>query len=173
MRPLELVALNLDRPVTIQIKRNQRYLGTLAGYDDHLNLYLENVKSESIIISDDDPATDDDEDDVSKSGLEGHDDDEDHGAPSVKKVVEDMGNLILRGDNVIFMKFDKPNFGRPQKPMGRGDGGPGRRDGPPRRDGYKGQFRGDDRRGGPPPPRRDGPPRRPDDRRDRAPPRRN
>ncbi|NMC04968.1 MAG: hypothetical protein GYA24_07150 [Candidatus Lokiarchaeota archaeon] len=171
MRPLDLLNLNLNRAVTIQIKRNQRYVGTLTGFDEHLNMYLENVKNEYF--------------EEPEEQAEGHEEDEEDElkaqTPTDKlepvkepaapvKHEEMIGNIVLRGDNVIFLRIDRPLFvarqpqrsgyGRPGYDSGnrrdypprrdQGGYGGGRRDYPPRREGGGGQGGG----------RHDGPPRR-------------
>jgi small nuclear ribonucleoprotein len=120
MRPLDLLSLNLNREIVIQIKRNQRFTGNLAGFDEHLNIYIENVKSEYYIEEEkenpDDDDDDDDEIDLPASVLKKAESDyEENKEYALKKYQEDIGSIILRGDNIIFMKFKKPNFSRPQK----------------------------------------------------------
>ncbi len=187
MRPLDLLGLNLNRAVTIQIKRNQRYVGTLTGFDEHLNMYLENVRNEYFEVPEEEEH-DEEEDDVLKAQTPA-----DKPEPLPTPVVpvrheEAIGNIVLRGDNVIFLRIDRPVF-VPRQPQRSGYGRPGydsgnRRDYPPRRDqgSYGGGRRdypprregggggGGGRRDYPPRregggqggPRRDGPPRRND-----------
>ncbi len=184
MRPLDLLNINLNRAVTIQIKRNQRYVGVLAGFDDHLNMYLENVKNEIILVPEETEEILDDEDDIEEKKKAASLVVEVAGAPetapaaaappaATEPVVvpakpeikeELIGNIILRGDNVIFLRIDKPIFvaRQPQKPgYGRprfdDRGGGPRRDYPPRdRDQRQGGYRPDQRGSNRPyPPRRD------------------
>ncbi|MFX0102755.1 MAG: LSM domain-containing protein [Candidatus Hodarchaeota archaeon] len=123
MRPLDLLSLNLNREIVVQIKRNQRFTGKLAGFDEHLNIYVEDVKSEYYI---------EEEKEVPEENFDADDDDEiklpaavvkkagsgdvENKEYALKKYQETVGSIILRGDNIIFMKFNKPNFSRPQKP---------------------------------------------------------
>nr|MDO8113963.1 LSm family protein [Candidatus Sigynarchaeota archaeon] len=122
MRPLDLLNLNLNRAVTIQIKRNQRYIGVLAGFDEHLNMYLENVKNEIILVPEETEDALDDDDVIEvlikKSENAAEQPENVIVKPEVAKKEEAIGNIILRGDNVIFLKIDKPTFAArlPQKP---------------------------------------------------------
>jgi small nuclear ribonucleoprotein (snRNP)-like protein len=166
MRPLDLLNLNLNRAVTIQIKKNQRYIGVLAGFDEHLNMYLENVKNEYLEIPEEEVEPIDDEDDVATKGQTPADKIDAIPVAIVPiKHEEPIGNMVLRGDNIIFLRIDKPVFAPrlPQKPgYGRpryDEGGPRReypRPYPPRRDGPAGQGGQGGQGGG----RRDYPPRR-------------
>ena len=180
MRPLDLLNLNLNRAVTIQIKRNQRYVGTLTGFDEHLNMYLENVRNEYFEIPEEEEVVEDDDDGLKTQTPA--DKPEPIPAPVVPiKHEEAIGNLVLRGDNIIFLRIDRPVFvtrqpqrsgygGRPGYDSGnrrdypprrdQGGYGGGRRDYPPRREG--GGQGGSGGQGGPrkpqsrPPPRREG-----------------
>jgi len=136
MRPLDLLGLNLNRAVTIQIKRNQRYVGTLTGFDEHLNMYLENVRNEFFEVPEEEEL--EEEDEILKSQTLA-DKPEPRQAPAVPmKHEEAIGNIVLRGDNVIFLRIDRPIF-VPRQPQRTGYGKPGydsgsRRDHPPRRE---------------------------------------
>ncbi|MHA1698665.1 MAG: LSM domain-containing protein [Promethearchaeota archaeon] len=122
MRPLDLLNLNLNREVILLIKKNQRFLGKLGGFDEHLNIYLEDAKCEYFIeesrenkIPKQEHLDDDDDVAVPESVLrkieeKGLDDDPNI---SLKKYEEDIGSIVLRGDNIIFLKFVKPIFSRP------------------------------------------------------------
>ena len=168
MRPLDLLNLNLNRAVTIQIKRNQRYIGTLSGFDEHLNMYLENVKNEIIVVPEEEPVEElmDDDDEVGEPISKEPSNEEEQLPKPIEKREEEIGSIILRGDNIIFLKIDKPVFAprqpsRPPYQRQRFNSDDGRRDqgrGPqnrgyqkpsyPRRDqgsggGYRGGGRGD------------------------------
>nr|MDO8118128.1 LSM domain-containing protein [Candidatus Sigynarchaeota archaeon] len=125
MRPLDLLNLNVNRPVTIIVKRNQRYLGLLAGFDEHLNLFIEKAKSEKKVQESGEEhqsVETDDEDEVHvtepelEPALKNEEDEMEKLSPPTIKVEEEVGNIVLRGDNIIFLKFDKPNFGKPPHP---------------------------------------------------------
>ena len=73
-RPLDVLEASLDDPVTVHLKEGTAYRGTLAGYDQHMNVVLEP------------PA--DDEDDENDVGY----------ADSIEDTT------IIRGDNVVTIK---------------------------------------------------------------------
>ncbi|QCJ46581.1 MULTISPECIES: LSM domain-containing protein [Haloprofundus] len=71
-RPLDVLEASLNEPVTVQLKDGTSYFGTLAGYDQHMNVVLE----ESL----------EDDDDGLLGGLD---------------VEEVEDTTIIRGDNVV------------------------------------------------------------------------
>jgi len=71
-RPLDVLEASLDETVTVALKDGTAYVGTLAGYDQHMNVVL------------DAPAELDDADGVGELTVES---------------VEDT--TIIRGDNVV------------------------------------------------------------------------
>ena len=75
-RPLDVLEASLDDSVTVHLKDGTAYRGTLAGYDQHMNVVLE-------------PADGVDDED---------DDDEDGFADSIEDTT------IIRGDNVVTIK---------------------------------------------------------------------
>ncbi len=42
-RPLDVLEASLGERVSVRLKDGQSYVGDLAGYDQHMNLVLENV----------------------------------------------------------------------------------------------------------------------------------
>ncbi|MHC3437548.1 LSM domain-containing protein [Natrialbaceae archaeon A-gly3] len=42
-RPLDVLEESLEERVTVRLKSGDEYVGDLAGYDQHMNLVLENV----------------------------------------------------------------------------------------------------------------------------------
>ncbi len=42
-RPLDVLEKSLEERVTVRLKSGDEYVGDLAGYDQHMNLVLENV----------------------------------------------------------------------------------------------------------------------------------
>ncbi|MFC6765817.1 LSM domain-containing protein [Natrinema soli] len=42
-RPLDVLEASLGERVTVRLKSGDEYLGELAGYDQHMNLVLEDV----------------------------------------------------------------------------------------------------------------------------------
>lgn len=100
MRPLDLLNLNMNGEIQIHIKRNKRYVGKLGGFDEHLNLVLKETKGEFI----DEDETEDNEQD--EEGGENTDQEEE---------MEDIGSIILRGDNIIYLKITNPVFTTPRR----------------------------------------------------------
>ena len=74
-RPLDVLSSALNQTVILKVRGRREIRGTLRSYDPHLNLYLE--KAEMIH-----PANE-------ESGEEA--------------TTEQLGNIILRGDNVILI----------------------------------------------------------------------
>ena len=71
-RPLDVLEASLDETVTVALKDGTAYIGTLAGYDQHMNVVL------------DAPETADENDGLGELTVES---------------VEDT--TIIRGDNVV------------------------------------------------------------------------
>ena len=42
-RPLDVLEASLEERVTVRLKSGEAYVGELAGYDQHMNLVLEDV----------------------------------------------------------------------------------------------------------------------------------
>ena len=74
-RPLDVLSNALNQTVILKVRGRREIRGTLRSYDPHLNLYLENAE----MIHP--PNT--------ETGEESQ--------------IEDLGNIILRGDNVILI----------------------------------------------------------------------
>ncbi|MFC6824707.1 LSM domain-containing protein [Halopelagius fulvigenes] len=74
-RPLDVLEASLQEPVTVNLKDGSAYYGTLAGYDQHMNVVLEP------------PAADEEEDVLGEIEV---------------TPVEDT--TIIRGDNVVTIK---------------------------------------------------------------------
>ena len=49
-RPLDVLEASLDQEVTVRLKGGEEYVGTLTGYDQHMNLVLEETESEDTTI---------------------------------------------------------------------------------------------------------------------------
>ena len=71
-RPMDLLSKSLHHQVLVKLKGDRELRGRLRGYDQHLNLILENAED----------LTD--------------------GTP------QELGTVILRGDNVILLSPSKP-----------------------------------------------------------------
>lgn len=74
-RPLDVLTNALNQTVILKVRGRREIRGTLRSYDPHLNLYLENAE----MIH---PAN-------NETGEESQ--------------IETLGNIILRGDNVILI----------------------------------------------------------------------
>ena len=51
-RPLDVLEASVGNEVTVHLKDGERYEGTLAGYDQHMNLVLEAAQDITIIRGD-------------------------------------------------------------------------------------------------------------------------
>ena len=49
-RPLDVLEASLDEEVTVQLKGGDEYEGVLTGYDQHMNLVLEDTEDEDTTI---------------------------------------------------------------------------------------------------------------------------
>lgn len=79
-RPMDLLARSLNSQVLVKLKGDRELRGRLRGYDQHLNLIL------------------DDAEDLTE------------------KPIQELGTVILRGDNVIFLSpSGKPSGKKPAK----------------------------------------------------------
>ena len=77
-RPIDYLKDSIDKVILIKVKRNRLYRGTLSGFDDHLNLYLEGT-SQIFEYQDEDG--------------------------NIREEHENLGAIIIRGDNVIFVNL--------------------------------------------------------------------
>ncbi|MFX0122507.1 MAG: LSM domain-containing protein [Candidatus Hodarchaeota archaeon] len=74
-RPLDVLTAALNKKVILKVRGQREIRGILRSYDPHLNLYLEDAE---MIYP---PKEEDDQ----------------------EAVTESLGNIILRGDNVILI----------------------------------------------------------------------
>ncbi|WP_416841012.1 LSM domain-containing protein [Haloferax sp. DFSO52] len=51
-RPLDVLEASLDEPVTVLLKDGNAYYGVLAGYDQHMNVVLEESLDEDAVPGD-------------------------------------------------------------------------------------------------------------------------
>ncbi|QSG12184.1 LSM domain-containing protein [Halapricum desulfuricans] len=51
-RPLDVLEASLEETVTVQLKDGEVYTGELAGYDQHMNLVIEDGEDTTIIRGD-------------------------------------------------------------------------------------------------------------------------
>lgn len=75
-RPIDYLKSSINKVILIKVKRNRLFRGVLAGFDEHLNLYLEDT-----------------------SQLFEYQDEE----GNIREERETLGNIVVRGDNVIFV----------------------------------------------------------------------
>ena len=74
-RPLDVLTAALNKVVILKVRGRREIRGVLRSYDPHLNLYLEDAE----MIHPPDEETNE------------------------ESVTEQLGNIILRGDNVILI----------------------------------------------------------------------
>ena len=77
-RPIDYLKSSINKVILIKVKRNRLFRGTLSGFDEHLNLYLEGT-SQIFEFQDD----------------EGN----------IREEHENLGSIVVRGDNVIFVNL--------------------------------------------------------------------
>ncbi|MFW9968778.1 MAG: LSM domain-containing protein [Candidatus Odinarchaeota archaeon] len=77
-RPIDYLKSSINEIILIKVKRNRLFRGRLAGFDEHLNLYLEET-----------------------SQLFEYQDEE----GNIREEHENLGNIVVRGDNVIFVNL--------------------------------------------------------------------
>jgi small nuclear ribonucleoprotein (snRNP)-like protein len=77
-RPIDYLKDSINEVILIKVKRNRLFRGRLEGFDEHLNLYLEET-SQIFEYQD-------------ESG-------------AVREEHEDLGSIVVRGDNVIFVNL--------------------------------------------------------------------
>jgi small nuclear ribonucleoprotein len=77
-RPIYYLKSSINKVILIKVKRNRLFRGILGGFDEHLNLYLEET-----------------------SQLFEYQDDE----GNIREEHENLGSIVVRGDNVIFVNL--------------------------------------------------------------------
>ncbi|MHA1688662.1 MAG: LSM domain-containing protein [Promethearchaeota archaeon] len=77
-RPIDYLKDSMNKVILIKVKRNRLFRGRLGGFDEHLNLYLEGT-SQIFEYQDEDG--------------------------SIREEHEELGSIIIRGDNVIFVSL--------------------------------------------------------------------
>ena len=81
-RPIDYLKNSINEIILIKVKRNRLFRGKLGGFDEHLNLYLEGT-----------------------SQLFEYQDEE----GNIREEHEDLGDIVVRGDNVIFVCLSSEN----------------------------------------------------------------
>ena len=77
-RPIDYLKSSINKVILIKVKRNRLFRAILRGFDEHLNLYLEEA-SQLFEFQDD----------------EGN----------IREEQEQLGSVVVRGDNVIFINL--------------------------------------------------------------------
>ncbi len=77
-RPIDYLKNSIDKVILIKVKRNRLFRATLRSFDEHLNLYIEDT-SQLFEYQDEDG--------------------------NIKEEQESLVNIVLRGDNVIFLNL--------------------------------------------------------------------
>ena len=77
-RPIDYLKNSVNKVILIKVKRNRLFRGVLAGFDEHLNLYLEGT-SQIFEYQDEDG--------------------------NIHEEHEQIGDCVVRGDNVIFVNL--------------------------------------------------------------------
>lgn len=77
-RPIDYLADSINKIILIKIKRNRLFRGILKSFDEHLNLYL--GESSQIFEYQDEEG-------------------------NIREEHEDLGDVVVRGDNVIFVNL--------------------------------------------------------------------
>jgi small nuclear ribonucleoprotein len=84
-RPIDALKASLDKKIQIRVKMNRLFEATLRGFDEHLNLIVDNCL-QKYSVPDPENSTEEER--------------------KWKEVSEDLGRIIIRGDNVIFIEFN-------------------------------------------------------------------
>ena len=77
-RPIDYLKSSINKVILIKVKRKRLFRGILIGFDEHLNLYLEETTQ-----------------------LFEYQDDE----GNIREEHETLGDIVVRGDNVIFISI--------------------------------------------------------------------
>jgi len=77
-RPIDYLKASINKIILIKVKRNLLFRGRLGGFDEHLNLFLEET-SQILEYQDEDG--------------------------NVKEEHENLGSIVMRGDNIILIDF--------------------------------------------------------------------
>jgi small nuclear ribonucleoprotein len=77
-RPIDYLEDSINKIILIKVKRNRLFRGSLSGFDEHLNLYLEGT-SQIFEYQDEDG--------------------------NIREEHENLGSIVVRGDNVIFVNL--------------------------------------------------------------------
>jgi len=93
-RPLDVLEAAVGDDVEVRLKSGETYRGTLAGYDQHMNLVLDAAVVATVDATGSDPADDASDDD-------GKDGEEDATVGGDEPPADGQDTTIIRGDNVV------------------------------------------------------------------------
>ena len=77
-RPIDYLESSVNKVILIKVKRNRLFRGVLGGFDEHLNLYLEGTSQIFEYQYED---------------------------GNIREEHENLGSIVVRGDNVIFVNL--------------------------------------------------------------------
>lgn len=77
-KPLDFLRGSIDKVILIKIKKNRLFRAKLKGYDEHLNLFLEEA-TQIFEYQDDDG--------------------------NIREENENLGRIVIRGDNIVFLNL--------------------------------------------------------------------
>ena len=76
--PIDNLHKSVNKPILVKVKRNRIFKGILKSFDNHMNILI---------------------DDCTYSYKA------DDGEGNLKEITEDFDEIILRGDNIVFLEF--------------------------------------------------------------------
>ncbi len=77
-KPLDFLRGSIDKVILIKVKKNRLFRAKLKGYDEHLNLFLEEA-TQIFEYQDDDG--------------------------NIREENENLGRIVIRGDNIVFLNL--------------------------------------------------------------------
>jgi small nuclear ribonucleoprotein len=77
-RPIDYLKDSINKVILIKVKRNRLFRALLRSFDEHLNIFIENA--EQIFEYQDEDG-------------------------NVREEHEDLGSIVIRGDNIIFINL--------------------------------------------------------------------
>ena len=81
-RPIDYLKESIDQVILIKVKRNRLFRATLRSFDDHLNVWVDNA-----------------------SQIFEYQDEE----GNIREEHENLGEIVIRGDNIIFINLSNPS----------------------------------------------------------------
>jgi len=75
-RPIDFLKSSINKVILLKVKRNRLFRGILRGFDEHLNLFLEDT-TQLFEYQDEDG--------------------------NVREEQENLGSIVIRGDNIILI----------------------------------------------------------------------